>query len=538
MLVTRPPQRSPPRAAADRPARSGRRRGRRRGARSSSDSPPIREPVLLPAPRRRVPGGGGTRRNSLRLLDAAIAARPDDAELLHLRASARESLGDDDGALFDLETAAVADERHVDALLALHERVLERRRPAPSRPLPAMANVYAIRVIDVLMHARRFEEAARARTAARAKPDPGRRPREHGRLRVRRGQLGRAAETYRQLCRWPSGATARRLLRVALAIADACERAGTPKQLATRSSSALSKAPGTDEVMRRLERVCEATGDFARLANLLLAQAEREPREATAAARAPASSCARASFCSKARRTPRARCASRIGPGRPTQRASTPSSSGPRRRTALGRSATALGAITGDRRARRGKRIAALARLHLEIGRAHLAFDDIVEAFESLKAGFNLDWRNAEIAMLLGLVAIDLDDERLAERALSGLTTMPARRRRGRSRRRGAQASAFFHLASMAYGKGDRGKARRIAGKAIGVEAGHVAARALLDQIEPPGGSPGLRGAARAGGHTRSTAFLSPLSSPRISRARSRSSGATCKRTPPVEPVR
>jgi hypothetical protein len=241
--------------------------------------------------------------------------------------------------------------------------------------------------------------------------------------------------------------------------------------------------------------VCEATGDFARLANLLLAQAEHL---ATAAERA--SLLVRAGLLlledpGGASRALLAADLARAADGESLEAVILWAKA----QTALGRSHRAIGEL-GEIVARsRGKRSAAMARVHLEIGRAHLASDDIVEGFEALKAGFNMDWRNAEIAMLLGLVAIDLDEEKLAERALSGLTAMPARREPlGEGADPAAQASAFFHLASMAYVKGDRSKARRLAGKAVGVEAGHVAARALLDQLEVPGGASGLRGARRA----------------------------------------
>jgi hypothetical protein len=111
-----------------------------------------------------------------------------------------------------------------------------------------------------------------------------------------------------------------------------------------------------------------------------------------------------------------------------------------------------------------------------------------------LKAGFGMDWRNTEIAMLLGLVAIDLDDDKLAERALSGLTASS-------SRDGGAdatlQAGAFYRLALMAQAKGDRGKAKRMASRALGIDANHLHARALLDQLEPSGGSPANRSGPR-----------------------------------------
>jgi DNA-binding SARP family transcriptional activator len=439
----------------------------------------------------------GEPRETLRVLDAAIAKGAGDPELLHLRSEARESLGDDDGALFDLEAASVADPRHVDALLELHERVLAKLAPsAADQALPPIANAYAIRVTDVLIHAGRLDRAEEEieRVLARSPThDDG--LERMASLAFARGNWARAAEAYRAL--WPTAelGDSATLLRVAVGLADACERAGHAEAARDPLELALSKVPGNVEVMRRLERVCEATGDFARLANLLLAQAEHL---GTAAERA--SLLVRAGLLlledpGGASRALLAADLARAADGESLEAAILWAKA----QTALGRSHRAIGELGEIVVRSRGKRSTAMARVHLEIGRAHLAVDEIVEGFEALKAGFNMDWRNAEIAMLLGLVAIDLDEEKLAERALSGLTAMPARREPlGEGADPTAQASAFFHLASMAYVKGDRSKARRLAGKAVGVEAGHVAARALLDQLEAPGGSSGNRGAPRA----------------------------------------
>jgi tetratricopeptide (TPR) repeat protein len=443
---------------------------------------------------------GGT----LRLLDPAIAAQPEDTELLLLRASAKESLGDDDGALFDLETAAVADGRHVDALLTLHERVLARQAArADGRPLPATASVYAIRVVDVLLHARRFEEARREleRLLARS-PTQADGLERMAALHGAGGQWALAVETYEKLLPIAEAGDRDGLVRVVLSMADACEHAGNVGAARDALESALARAPESDELMRRLERVCEMTGDVARLANLLIAHAEREPRAGSEQSAASADE--------RTRLLVRAGLLLLDGAQDPDgalrvaerARASDGESldavllwaSAQRR---LGRPGEALAAIHQATTRAKGKRTPVLARLHLEAARAHLAIDEIVEAFDSLKAGFSLDWRNAEIAMLLGLVAIDLDDEKLAERALSGLGTTPARDASGASLDATLQAGAFYRLALMAQGKGDRGKARRMATRAIGVEPGHAAARALLEQIEPAGGSPANRSGPR-----------------------------------------
>ena len=469
-------------------------RGRRRRRRSAQGARArvrdrSEERDLLPAAWSTCTGRPAIPGARCALLDPAIAAQPEDTELLLLRASAKESLGDDDGALFNLETAAVADARHVDALLTLHERVLARQAArADGRPLPATASVYAIRVVDVLLHARRFEEARREleRLLARS-PTQADGLERMAALHGAGGQWALAVETYEKLLPIAEAGDRDGLVRVVLSMADACEHAGNVGAARDALESALARAPESDELMRRLERVCEMTGDVARLANLLIAHAEREPRAGSEQSAASADE--------RTRLLVRAGLLLLDGAQDPDgalrvaerARASDGESldavllwaSAQRR---LGRPGEALAAIHEATTRARGKRTPVLARLHLEAARAHLAIDEIVEAFDSLKAGFSLDWRNAEIAMLLGLVAIDLDDEKLAERALSGLSTTPARDASGASLDATLQAGAFYRLALMAQGKGDRGKARRMATRAIGAEPGHAAARALLEQ--------------------------------------------------------
>jgi lipopolysaccharide biosynthesis regulator YciM len=126
-----------------------------------------------------------------------------------------------------------------------------------------------------------------------------------------------------------------------------------------------------------------------------------------------------------------------------------------------------------------------LAFVNLEIGKAHLSQDELLEAFDALKAGFSLNGRVCAMAMMLGLVAIDLGEMQVAERALSAVTTMPSR---SDAAPEGADPAsrviAYFHLASIAYEKGDIGRARRLATKAVTGDPDHVAARALLARLE------------------------------------------------------
>jgi len=156
---------------------------------------------------------------------------------------------------------------------------------------------------------------------------------------------------------------------------------------------------------------------------------------------------------------------------------------------ASGRTREALGALEDAARRTRGKRSPALASVYLEMGKAHLAGDDLVEAFDALKAGFAIDWHSGELALLLGLVAVDVGDDKIAERALLAVA-MAAARKEGSTA--GATApekvTAYYHLALLAHAQGDVVKARRWAARATSEDPSHAGARAFLANVEthPP----------------------------------------------------
>ena len=436
----------------------------------------------------------GDRGATLRLLDPAVAARPDDVDLLLLRSQAREHLGDDDGALFDLETAAVADHRQIDTLVALHERILERQTArAEGGPLPATADVFAIRVIDVLLDGKRLDDARREldRLLARS-PDHADALERIAALQLADGQWAAAVETYRKLlpAAEADGGDRERLVRVALAMADACERAGDAGAARDALERALAGAPESHEIMQRLERVCEVTGDVGRLANLLVSHAARlDDREERGRLLVRAANL----LLDGAADPPGAlRVAELALAADPENLEAVLAWAGAQRRG--GHPHEAVAAIDRATTRAKGKRTPLLARLHLEAAHARLAVDEVVEAFDSLKAGFAMDWRNPELSLLLGLVAIDLDDEKLAERALVGLTTS---RDAGATANLSLQANGFYRLALLAHARGDRSKTRRMAGRAITLEPEHAATRALLEQVEPAGGSSANRSGPR-----------------------------------------
>lgn len=268
----------------------------------------------------------------------------------------------------------------------------------------------------------------------------------------------RAARIYARMVRASAGPqdAARRLL-------DACERVGRPGDAREPLEEARRRSPANAEIDRALERVYELTQNWAPLALLLAARAERTSLAAEKAAlllRAATVLIDRAGDPAAAL------------PWIEQARAAHPDDleavllwAGLQR--AAGRTREALQALEEAARRPRAKRSPALAAVYLEIGEAYLASDDLAEAFDALKAGFAIDWHSGRLALLLGLVALDVGDEKIAERALLAVA-MGAPRREGSAA--GAtpseKATAYQHLAALAQAQGDLAKARRWASRA------------------------------------------------------------------------
>jgi hypothetical protein len=111
------------------------------------------------------------------------------------------------------------------------------------------------------------------------------------------------------------------------------------------------------------------------------------------------------------------------------------------------------------------------------VAKAHLSVDRLVEAWHALRSAFSADRRDGDIALMLGLLSVDLEDDQTAERALTAVTKMTSRVDAS------SRALAFYHLARMAYVRGETTKARLLATKAVEGDRHHKAARVLLDKL-------------------------------------------------------
>ncbi|MGH7732746.1 MAG: hypothetical protein ACREOE_03350 [Gemmatimonadales bacterium] len=95
-------------------------------------------------------------------------------------------------------------------------------------------------------------------------------------------------------------------------------------------------------------------------------------------------------------------------------------------------------------------------------------------AWNALKAAFVADARHGEVALLLGLLSLDLEDGKTAERALTAVSKMTSRVEPAQ------KGLALFHLARLAQAKGDVAKARLLATRALENDPAQHGARRLL----------------------------------------------------------
>jgi hypothetical protein len=300
-----------------------------------------------------------------------------------------------------------------------------------------------------------------------------------------------AARAYRKLLLVAERECSRDdLVRIAVATADACARAGglaEAREALVRVADVLSQSP---ELAPDLERLCRAIGDWKRLASSLASQAAHDT---TARGRTDLLLRAGRLLLEKSGDPESALRVIELA------REASPEDVDAqvlwaRAQLALGRSKLALDVLCEAARRRGGAQPQALASVHFEIAKAHLSLDEIVEAFEALKVGFDLDPRAVDGATLLGLVALDLDDEWTAERAFTAVTMQPPREGSGPGDESGTRSNALCRLAAIALDRGDIARARRLATSARDADPGDLAARTLLETLESIGPSPSLSG--------------------------------------------
>jgi tetratricopeptide (TPR) repeat protein len=417
----------------------------------------------------------GDERQALEVVGTAIETHPAAADLLVLRSGIRERAGDADGAVADLEAAGTIDAKQVNALLELLGRIA-------GADDSTRADAHAMRLVDTLLRLNRPKQARRELERLLARnPQHADALGKSAALAAAEGSWEAAASAYRKLLLVvEKGSDRAKLASVAVGTADASERAGQldlARDALGRAIDVLSRGP---EMAPELERLCRVTKDWGRLAAVFVARADAQEDAGAKtdlllrAGRVMLDEC----HDPAAALTVLDRC-----------RAIAPENLEvlvlwARGQVATGQPHAALRALYDVAERNRGKRSPALANVYLEIGKAHLAGDELAEALDALDFGFAVDWRVGDLAMLLGLVALDLGEDKVAVRAFSAVTTLPPKKDpAGGGADAATKAVAFYHLASIAMAQGDITRARRLVSKAVGGDPAHGPARALYDSL-------------------------------------------------------
>ncbi len=125
-----------------------------------------------------------------------------------------------------------------------------------------------------------------------------------------------------------------------------------------------------------------------------------------------------------------------------------------------------------------------LEHVYREMAKMHLANDDLVEAFEALSRAHRINSADPEVAFLLGLVAIDLDQLDAAGPALRAFIATKGHVLKVEGVDQPTPISrAYFHLAFIEHVRGNDTAARRMASRSVEESSHNRDAQRLLDEL-------------------------------------------------------
>ena len=407
---------------------------------------------------------------ALRALNDALARIPDDPDLLWERARVYARKQDVDGALADLQQAHELGRPCSDELLFVLEAAI-------SHSTDPVAQRAHRRKRAGLLAGKGDRDGARAELTYLLRADA-----------KDRAGLRMLATIEREDERWDAAIAAyRRLFSLeegdglagcALELADCCERAGRLADARVALERAHRAVPSDGRLRPRLFAVYQALGERRELAAMTLENAGRENDVAERfrllldAAQLfldaePSDVGGALGALDQARRL------------RPEDDGLTALAAEAMARG--GNPAEAVAALDVAIKAHRGRRSKALSLLHRKRSSIELLEGDLSAALESLERAFESDMSNAELALALGQLALDIDDRAVATRAFRSVTMMRPSAPGAGGTTTHDKAIAYLQMARLAVAEGDPRKARLFAEKAITEDASFEPARAFLE---------------------------------------------------------
>ncbi|HEX2669633.1 MAG TPA: tetratricopeptide repeat protein, partial [Polyangiaceae bacterium] len=144
----------------------------------------------------------------------------------------------------------------------------------------------------------------------------------------------------------------------------------------------------------------------------------------------------------------------------------------------------ALALLNSVAEANKGRRTKTLGGIFSTMAQIHLDEGYLTDALSALGKAFELDPKNGELAMRLGQLAVEIDEDEIAQKAFRAVSIMkPAAPGSTDGAPPDAKADANYYLAVLARKSGDSRKAKLLLAKALAENAEHAAAKQLLAEL-------------------------------------------------------
>ena len=423
----------------------------------------------------------GQHARGIAAVDRALLTDKDDAWLLFSRAVLREATGDSDDALDDLERAFDKSGGQYAAELRAHlEAALARvqRDPAASRRSKSSIR---LRLAEVSA-ASGDSESARlvVEELVASEPDNAEAFSALARIEELAGRTDQAAITYARAVGLASGPA---LMQIVMRLYEACARIDR-LGLARSGVERAYKADPTDPTIRAaLRSVYEDTGAILELCDLIVEESAALDDNARFEKLLEASrlllygngeSSTGPQMAERALAVLEDAKSLRAGDQDLLQLTS-------EALAASGRGEEARAVLAQLIAAHRGKRSRELGQAYYSLYRVESKTGNLSEAIAALVKAFDNQSQNGGLALELGQLALDLDEQDIAQRAYRAITLMKVDGGSGVTPQ--DRAIAYFHLGSMAFKQGDMRRARLMLDKSVAEDGSLDAARELLAQL-------------------------------------------------------
>ncbi len=417
-------------------------------------------------------------------VDVAIERDPagDDAWLYFSRAVLREAVGESDLALDDLERAFDQSGGGYHAELRAHlEAALVRVTRDPSASRRSELEI-RLRLAEVAAHGGDGDSARLVvDEVLRRDPQNTVALRTLARIEERAERYDVAANAYAHLVGIVSG---QELSECALRLAEVARKLGRPDVARGGLERAVEAAPEDPKLRAALRGVYEDSGAIGELAELIVEDARHAPEEAARfdllmeAARLLLYGTGEASMgpAMAERSLAVIEEVRALRPDDPDVALLAADALG-----AAGRIDAARGALGALISAQKGKRSKELGQAYYTLYRVESRDGNVSEALTALVKAFENQPQNGGIALELGQLATDLDDQEVAQRAFRAVTIMKADGTSGVTSQ--DRAVAYFQLGSIAIRQGDTRRARLMLDKSLAEDPALEEAKQLLGTL-------------------------------------------------------